>query len=130
MFSLVIALEFIGNFIGSLTAGFMTKLIPYWHQNLASLVSLTFGWTIYAIAVRGWMLLLARFLIGFFIGMHYALTYAYFGESFEDYVAAQKELNNYGEHQAAMKDILFALHGIAIYLGYIIAYGELNKQRG
>ena len=129
LFSLAITCGFIGAFIGSLAAGFLARLIPYWHLNLSSLVSLTVGWSIYAVAVRGWMLLLARFLIGVFIGMHFVLTYAYFGESFEDYVAAQKELDNYGERQAAMKDILFALHGIALYIGYIIAFGELNTER-
>ena len=89
-------------------------------------MSFTIGWTIYATAVNGWMLLLSRLLVGIFTGMHYTLTYTYFGERFEDYVAAQKELDNYGERQAAVKDILFALHGIAMYLAYIVGLGKLN----
>lgn len=60
--------------------------------------------------------------------MHYTITYAYFGESFEDYVAAQKELDNYGERQAAVKDLLFALHGIAMYPAYIAALGEFTVR--
>ena len=90
-------------------------------------MNLTIGWIIYAAAVDGWMVLLARLLVGTFIGMHYTLAFAYFGERFEDYVAAQKELDNYGERQAAVKDILFALHGIAMYLAYIVGLGTLNR---
>jgi len=41
--------------------------------------------------------------------MYFTIAYAYFGESFEDYIAAQKELDNYGERQAAVKDIVFIL---------------------
>ena len=90
-------------------------------------MSLTIGWTLYATAVDGWMILLSRLLIGTFIGIHYTLTYAYFGERFEDYVAAQKELDNYGKRQASVKDVLFALHGIAMYLAYIVGLGKLNR---
>ena len=104
--------------------GFLLKAIPYWHLNLTSLVFHVIGWVLYATAVNGWMLQLGRLLPGIFTGMHYTLAYTYFGESFEDYVAAQKELDNYGERQAAVKDIVFAMHGIAMNLANIIGLGQ------
>ena len=128
MYSLAIAFRCTGAFIASVVTGFLLNWIPYWHLNLISLVGLTIGWSIYATAVYGWMVLLSRLMTGSFIGMHYTLTYAYFGESFEDYVAAQKELDNYGEHQAAMRDILFALHGVAMYLAYLVGLGKHKKM--
>ena len=128
MYSLVIAFRCTGAFTASVITGFLLKVIPYWHLNLFSLVSLTIGWTLYATAVDGWMILISRLLTGSFVGMHYTLTYAYFGESFEDYVAAKKKLDNYGERQAAVKDILFALHGVAMYLAYIVGLGKRNKM--
>ena len=78
-------------------------------MNLANLVFLTVDWVFYATAIKGWMLQLGRLLPGVYTGMYFTIAYAYFVESFEDYVAAQKELDNYGERQAAVKDIVFIL---------------------
>ena len=127
MYALVIAFRYIGSCVASLSTGFLLQVIPYWHLNLFSLVSLTTGWVIYATAVDEGMILISRLLVGIFDGMHCTLAYAYFGESFEDYVAAQKKLDNYGKRQAAVKDILFALHGISMYLAYIVGLGKRNR---
>lgn len=118
----------VGGVLTAAFIGILIRWVPYWHLNFISLVSFTIGWIIYATAVEGWMLVISRILAGVFTGMHYTITYAYFGESFEDYVAAQKELDNYGGRQAAVKDLLFALHGIAMYLAYIAALGEFTVR--
>ena len=117
-----------GSFIASVSTGFLITVIPYWHLNLASLAFLIMGWVFYATASSGWMLLLGRIFPGVFAGMHCTIAFAYFGESFEDYVAAQKELDNYGERQAAVKDIVFTLHGIATNLADIVALGETSVR--
>ena len=114
-----------GSFIASVSTGFLITVIPYWYLNLSSLAFLIMGQVFYATASSGWMLLLGRVFPGVFTGMHYTIAFAYFGESFEDYVAAQKELDNYGERQAAVKDIVFALHGVAMNLANIVALGEI-----
>ena len=90
---------------------------------LSGLVSYVVGYLFYATAVHGSMMLLARLFAGVYNGVTHTLVYAYFGQSFVEYVAALKELNR--DCHPRCKDMLFSLHGISMSLGYIVGLGMI-----
>lgn len=85
----------------------------------------TGSYIIYAVTTSPWLILVSKLFSGVFIGMEMTLAFAYFGESYEDYKAALKEL---GKKEGRVKDRLFALHSIGVNVGYLFGPGTNLKS--
>lgn len=76
----------IGGFLGGLLGGVLASTVPYWYGFLIALIFNVAGFLIYGTARAGWMIILARLLIGTFSGLQRSLVYAYIGVSYQLYV--------------------------------------------
>ena len=74
-------------------------------------------------ATQGWLIIISKLLSGIFIGMEKTVTFAYFGESYNDYLATLERLGKEESKSARMKDRLFALHSIGVNAGYLLGPG-------
>ena len=111
-----------GAAVGAVLAGFLIKLLPYWHLVFVGLVLHTVSYVIYAVTWTAWLIVLSKLLSGIFIGWAMTLTFAYYGTSYEDYHAALKELGKEDEKRR-VKDRLFALDSVSFNIGYLLCQG-------
>ena len=122
-YSLVISLFNIGALVGAMVCGFLVKCIPYWHLILFSLFTHTMGYILYAITYIGWLIMISKFLSGFFIGAELTLALSYFAESSIEYDRLRSKMGCKVESSSNLRNMLFALHNIGINIGYIFGPG-------
>jgi len=114
----------IGEFVGALSAGILTNIIPFWHNVLISILAHTFGYLLYALATEGWMMIISRLLTGIFVGMQSVTAFTYFGVSYEKYLQALGEGRKEEERKTIrVKDTLFALFALSSNMGHLIGPG-------
>ena len=129
-YSLTYVVLFAGYTISAVVVGLLFNLIPTWYLLLVSTVSLILGYLLYALAINGWMMLVARGLAGLSYGAVTALTFAYFGVSYEKYVEDLKILGEFEENRAAkMKGYIFSSEHIGYALGNGIAVGTCQHRK-
>ena len=71
----------IGELIGALLAGSIKSILPYRLCFLLGTLFCPLGYAVYSFAVAGWMVMLARLIIGMNCGLILALITAYIGET-------------------------------------------------
>ena len=116
----------IGGFLGGLIGGVLASTVPYWYGFLIALLFNAFGFLIYGTARAGWMIILARLLIGIFSGLQRSLVYAYIGVSYQLYVKMKQHTGkkvNVTKY-CRVKDIVFSLYTISTSAGYFIGAGK------
>ena len=120
-----VSVNSIGAFLGGLTGGTLASTIPYWYSFLLALIFNALGFLLYATAQHGWVVVLARILVGMFSGLQRSLVFAYIGVSYQNYVEIQtragKEVNP--AKYCRVKDILFSLYTISTSGGYFLGAG-------
>ena len=122
-YSLVISIFNIGALVGAILCGFLVKCVPYWHLILFSLFTHTVGYILYAITYIGWLIIVSKFLSGFFIGAELTLALSYFAASSLEYEKLRSEMGQKVESGSPLRNMLFALHNIGINIGYIFGPG-------
>jgi MFS family permease len=123
-YTLTYTVLFLGHAIGSIVAGLLFNYIPTWYLFLCSTLSFIFGYLLYALATNGWMMILARGLAGIQLGSGTALSFAYFGVSFEKYTDNIKLLEKYESKKVArVKKYLFSTYAIGTFFGRVIGIG-------
>lgn len=122
-YSWVLILFHAGATTGALLAALLVRVIPYWYLLLFSLITHTVSYILYGMATSGWLIAFSKLLSGLFIGMEKTVTFAYFGESYNDYLAVLEELGRSESKRTRMKDRLFALHSIGVNVGYLVGPG-------
>ena len=116
---------FIGEFLGALIGGVLVSIIPFWYSAMGALLSHTVGFVIYATAVNGWMVVVARILTGFFVGLQAVTTLTYFGVSYQHYldVIGTEERKKEEASTTRVKDQLFALYMLVGNAGALFGPG-------
>ena len=116
---------FIGEFLGALIAGILSSRIPFWYSAMGALLFHTVGFVIYATAVNGWMVIVARILTGFFAGLQVVTILTYFGVSYQHYldVIGTEERKKEEASTTRVKDQLFAIYKIAGNAGILFGPG-------
>ncbi|CAI8044642.1 hypothetical protein GBAR_LOCUS24744 [Geodia barretti] len=123
-YTLTYTVLFLGHAIGSIVAGLLFNYIPTWYLFLCSTLSFIFGYLLYALASNGWMMILARGLAGIQLGTSTALSFAYFGVSFEKYTENIKLLEKYESKKVArVKKYLFSTYSIGTFFGRVVGIG-------
>ncbi len=122
-YSSVLMLFHGGATFGALLAALLVRVTPYWYLLLFSLTIHTLSYVMYGMAASSWIIAVSKFLSGLFIGMEKTVTFAYFGESYSDYLGALEELGREESKRTRMKDRLFALHSIGVNIGFLIGPG-------
>ena len=111
----------IGSICGGLLGGVLASTIPYWHSFLQALLFNAVGFLIYATAMHGWVVVVARFFVGVASGLQQALVYAYIAVSYQDYVEVRSLAGKKAEFKyCRVKDILFSVYTIATKGGYFL----------
>ena len=128
-YSWTLAVFFIGFTVSGVVAGVLTNWIPYWYLFFSSTLAHVIGYLLYALATDGWMMILGRLLAGISMGSSTALTFAYFGVSFEVYADSARTLENYEEKRIdKVKGYIFSLYAIGNTLGQILGAGLLMMK--
>ena len=118
----------IGGFFGGILGGILASTIPYWYSFLIALLFNVVGFLLYATAQYGWMVILARLLIGTFSGLQHSLVYAYIGVSYQQYIEIRRQagMKTVPTKYCRVKDIVFSLYTISTSVGYFLGSGMIK----
>ena len=123
-YSLTYVTLFIGYTISAVTVGILFNLIPTWYLIMACTLCHTIGYTLYALATNGWMMIFARGLAGLSRGAVVSLAYSYLGVSFVKYIENLKILGKYEKKRAVkLKGYLFSSTIFGEWLGIVFGVG-------
>ena len=124
-YSLTYMVLYFGYAASAVAVAILFNFIPTWYLFLASTLTFTLGYLLYALAVNGWMMLLARGLAGFSSGAVVSAVFAYYAVSYEKYTKDLKALGKYEEKKAAkMKGYVVSSYTIGYVIGNGIAIGK------
>lgn len=122
-----------GEVTGALVAGGLTRCVPYRLSFLMSLSICVVGYLLYFLTNehRVWMILVARFIIGFHVGGTIVLVYAYIGETAPEEPASLPQLDSNHHSNAGicrnshktLKDKLFVFNSFVITISYMAIPG-------
>ena len=126
-YSWAVSMYSVGELISAPLSGVATKYIPYRYTILLSSISLAIGGLIYAVAVQGWMILIARLLFGLNVGSGIVLVTTYLGETAIKVTSAREaagQIRKKDNGGATLKDKLFIWYTFSNYIGYLAGLGE------
>ena len=108
-----------------MTASIVSSRVPLWYSTMAALLCHITGFVVYAMATSGWMMIVARVLVGMFIGIQVVLSLAYFGVSYLRYLEVLEPEERAEEEgkTTRVKDVLFALYAVSESVGNLIGPG-------
>lgn len=126
-YSWLIAVFNFGSVFAAILSGFLIKCLPYWHLFSVGLLAHTLGFVLYAVTYEGWLILISKFLSGYFLGVQWALGIAYTTRSSEDYVRALEELGERVEEDTVerVKRYVFSSHTVGVALGFVLGPGQI-----
>ena len=116
-----------GELVGALVGGYMTKYIPYRYTLLSSALLLAVGCFFYAMTLHGWMILVARLLIGLHAGIGVVVVTAYLGETGTEVAAKREAAGGKRDHSGTtLKDKLFIWYSFIMNISYPLSMGKLS----
>ena len=128
-YSMTYVALFVGHTAAAVAIGLLFNLIPTWYLFLVSTLCHTLGYLLYALASKGWMMLLARWLAGMQLGAADTLVFAYYSVSFEKYTENLKALEKFDEKRAAkVKGYLFSTSAIGYAVGFGFGIGSYTQS--
>ena len=112
----------LGEFVGAMGAGFITKFLPYRLAFLLAIAMCQLGYLLYSLATtaHAWMIFIARLCIGMNAGLLLVLITAYLGETA---TTVHKSVPQSHKHYS-LKDKLFVCYSVVSSFSYLIAPGE------
>ena len=115
----------IGQLLGAMIASIVSSRVPLWYSTMAALLCHITGFVVYAMATSGWMMIVARVLVGMFIGIQVVLSLTYFGVSYLRYLEVLEPEERAEEEgkTTRVKDVLFALYAVSESVGNLIGPG-------
>ena len=123
-YSITYVVLFAGYSVSAVSVGLLFNHIPTWHLLFASTLCHTIGYLIYALAINGWMMIVARALAGLQLGAVESLIFSYYSLSFIKYTENLKKIGIFDEkkdHRA--KGYLFSTSNLGSILGYAFGSG-------
>ena len=117
-----------GEIPAALILGILSSRIPFWYSAMGALLCYTIGYVLFAIAVSGWMIVVARVLIGMFTGLQVVIIFAYFGVSYQHYLdnLEPKERKKEEAKTTRVKDQLFGFEAVVANVGSLFGPGLHN----
>ena len=112
---------YLGHVLTALLVGYLSNRIAMWYLFMGTIVLHILGYSLYALSVTGWMMLLSRILAGISMGAAIAVSFAYFGFSTVKYAENLTILGEYDpKHYAKVKGFVFSLFNIGTGVGFIV----------
>ena len=114
-----VTLYSLGEFVGAMGAGFITKLLPYRLAFLLAIAMCPLGYLLYSLvtAAHAWVVLVARLCIGMNAGLLLVLITTYLGET-------ATRVHKSMPQDGSLKDKLFVYYSLVSSFSYLIAPGE------
>lgn len=114
-----------GEILGAVILGTLSSRIPFWYSAIGALLCHTVGFTLFAVAVSGWMIVVARVLTGMFTALQVVTVFTYFGVSYQHYLdnLEPKERKKEEAKTTRVKDRLFAMYAVATNVGALFGPG-------
>ena len=106
-------------------SGLLVRCIPYWYLFMSSLLTHIVGFLLYAFTYEGWLLIISKFLSGYFLGAHFTLSLSYASESSVEYVDLMRRRKKKVDDGTTerVKGYLFSLVTIGECLGCFFGPG-------
>ncbi len=124
-YSWLIAVFNFGSVFGAIVSGFLVHCVPYWHLFAISLVTHITGFTLYAVTYKGWLILISKFLSGYFIGAQWSLSIGYTAKSAEEYVGILRGVELDRGSVEKVKRYVFSSQAVGVAIGFVVGPGEL-----
>ena len=117
-----------GEIPAALILGILSSRIPFWYSAMGALLCHTVGYVLFAVAVSGWMIVVARALAGMFTGLQVVIIFTYFGVSYQHYLdnLEPKDRKKEEAKTTRVKDQLFAFYAVATNVGSLFGPGLHN----
>ena len=114
-----------GEILGAVILGTLSSRIPFWYSAMGALLCHTVGFTLFAVAMSGWMIVVARMLAGMFTALQVVTVFTYFGVSYQHYLdnLEPKERKKEETKTTRVKDQLFAMYAVATNVGALFGPG-------
>ncbi len=119
-YSWLIAIFNFGSVFGAIVSGFLVHCFPYWYLFAISLVTHITGFTLYAVSYERWLILISKFLSGYFLGAQWSLSIGYTAKSAEEYVGLLRGKSSVEE----VKRYVFSSHTVGVAIGFVVGPGE------
>ena len=124
-YSWTVCVYSIGEILGASVAGYVTKYIPYRYTILLAALTLAVGLLLYALTVQGWMIIVARLLLGVHTGFDLVIVTAYLGETAIEVTAKREAAGGKRDHSGAtLKDRLFIWFSFVTNGSYLCGLGK------
>ena len=116
----------LGSLTGAILTGFLLLCIPYWYLILLGLILHTTGYILYAVTYVGWVIIISKFISGYFLGAQITLALSYASKSSLEYVEVQREMGKKSDESTAVRvrNYIFTLQSIGISLGFLLGPGK------
>ena len=117
-----------GEVLGAVILGTLSSRIPFWYSAMGALLCHTVGFTLFAVAMSGWMIVVARVLTGMFAGLQVVTVFTYFGVSYQHYLDNLEPMERKKEEvkTTRVKDQLFAFDAVAANVGALFGPGLID----
>ena len=127
-YSFVMTCVFIGSIFGGLVSAILVKYIPYWYLFLFFISFHILGYVLYGTATQGWVLIVAMFFVGLYLGAEVTLVFSYATDMSVEYVELLKESGETFECEKSkavkIRNYLYAGHSVGYGIGFIVATGN------
>ena len=126
-YSWLIAVFNFGSVFGAILSGFLVKCLPYWYLYVIGLVAHISGFLIYVLTYEGWLILISKFLSGYFLGVQWSLGISYVAKSSEEYVAVLQARGKRVDDGSVerVKRFVFSSQTVGTGIGFIVGPGKL-----
>ena len=117
-----VTLYSLGEFIGAIGAGFITKFLPYRLSFPLGIAMCPLGYLLYSLATaaHAWVVLIARMCIGINAGLMLVLITTYLSET----ATKVRKSMPQSHKDSSLKDKLFVCYSLVSSFSYLIAPGE------
>ena len=72
---------YLGHVLAALLGGYLSNKVPMWYLFMGTIVLHIVGYSLYALSITGWMMLVSRVLAGISMGAAISVSFAYLGFS-------------------------------------------------
>ncbi len=108
-----------------MVSGLLIRWFPYWHLLAISLLSHITGFLLYALTYQPALILVSKFLSGYYIGAQWSLSIGYTAKSCEEYVSVVKGAWQSIEYDIEhVKRYVLSTHAVGVAIGFVVGPGE------
>lgn len=115
---------YLGHVLMALLGGYLSNKIPMWYLFVGTIVLHIIGYSLYALSVTGWMMMVSRILAGISMGAAISVSFSYLGFSTLKYAENLRTLDEYDAKKFAQaKGFVYSLFNVGTGAGYIVGAG-------